>query len=265
MTERAPVDLAPPRKRRVWPWVVLAFVVVLVGAVVALVETVGRGIATAAIQQEVRSALDVPAATPIDVDLGGGSLLLQAVSGRVDLVDIRIDGLALGPLTGDLLIAGRGVPLDREQPVGGLQATYRVPEAALGAIADRLSGAAIQEVALEGSEIVASGEVSLLVATMPLGLGLTPGAVDGQLAFTPTSIRIGDAHFDAAGLAADPFWGGVAAAITQTRSVCIADRLPAALVLTEAAVEGDELAIVLDGSGHALGGGAFRSTGECPA
>ena len=93
------------------------------------------------------------------------------------------------------------VAIDLAQPDKANWKTL-VPEAELGAIADRLSGVPIQSVALDGAEIVASGEVSLFALTLPLGLGLTPGAVDGQVAFTPSSIRIGDSTFDAAGLAA---------------------------------------------------------------
>ncbi len=265
MTDRDPTLGPAPRSRRVWPWVVAVFLIVLVAAVIALVETVGRGIAVSAIEQQVRTSLDVPPETPVGVELGGGSLALQALTGRVDQVDVTVDPLELGPLTGELLIEARGVPLDQSAPVGELHVSYRVPEDALSAITDYLSGVQISSVSLDDAELVAEGEVSLLGMTLPLGLGLTPGASDGVLTFTPTSIRIGDATFDAAALASDRFWGDAARTLTQTRSVCIADQLPAAFTLEDVRVDGDELVVVLDGSGAALGGTELRTKGVCPA
>lgn len=258
-------QLRMPRRRRVWPWVVVGFLLVLVAAIVTAIEVIGRSAAVAAIEQQVRVALDVPPATAVEVSLGSGSLTWQLLTGRVDTVDIHVPSLELGPLTGDLAVTASGVPLDQSAPVSGLDVVYLVPEAQLGAIADRLSGVPIQSVALDGAEIVASGEVSLFALTLPLGLGLTPGAVDGQVAFTPSSIRIGDSTFDAAGLAADPFWGGIARSITQTQTVCIADQLPQALTLTDVAVAGESLRIDLSGAGAALGGPEFRTKGSCAA
>ncbi|WP_167052066.1 DUF2993 domain-containing protein [Salinibacterium sp. ZJ77] len=264
MMDRDPSLSPAPRSRRIWPWVVAVFLIVLVSAVIALIETVGRGIAVSAVEQEVRTALDVPAETPVGVDLGPGSLAFQALTGRIEQVNVTVDPLALGPLSGEVLIEARGVPLDQNAPVRDLQVSYRVPEEALGGIADRLSGVDITSVSLEDAEIVASGEVSLLGMTLPLGLGLTPGAADGVLTFTPTSIRIGDSTFDAATLASDRFWGDAARTITQTRAVCIADRLPAALTLEDVRVDGGELVVELNGAGQALGGSEFRTKGVCP-
>lgn len=265
MSDHGDPQLPKPRRRRVWPWVLIGFVVVLVVVLVAAVEVFGRSAAQAAIAQQVRSALDVPASTPVEVDLGSGLLAWQLLGGSIDAVDIDVDDLELGPLVGDLSVAARGIPLDQDAPVADLKVTYLVPEAALGAISERLSGVTIQSVSLEGPEIVAAGEVSVLALTLPLGLGLTPGAADGAVTFRPTSIRIGDNTFDAAGLANDPFWGGVARAVTQTQSVCIADQLPAAFTLSEVVVAGDALRVALDGSGQALGGSGFRTKGTCPA
>ena len=265
MTVSETLELPTRTRRRVWPWVLLGVALVLLVPAVVAVEVFGRGFAESQIEQQVRSALDVPDATPVEVELAGGSLLWQALSGRVDRVDITIDELALGPLTGDLTVVAKGVPLDQNAPTESLEVNYLVPESALAAIADHLSGVEIQDVALDGPEIVASGEVSLWVMTVPLALGLTPGAQDGALTFTPTSVRVGDTNFELAALADDPFWGQLARTITQTQSLCIADQLPKALTLTSVEVDGDELRIELEGSGAALGGSAFRTNGTCAA
>ena len=246
-----PAELAP-RRRRVWPWVLLGVGVVLVGAGFAA-DALARDLAEKAIAEQVASALDVPDGTPVDVRIGGGPVLLQALTGALDHVDIGVDALALGPLTGDLDIVAEGVPLDTGAATQRLEVRYAIPAAALAAVAPEISGVTVDDVGLEGSEVVASGSISVLGLSLELGLGLTPSAVDGDLAFDPTSIRIGEQTLTADELRGNALLGGIADALLQQRTVCIADALPAALTLTEVRVEGDELVVTLDGSGAAMG------------
>jgi hypothetical protein len=242
-----------PRKRRAWPWVLLGVVVLLVLAAVAA-DALARGIAEKAIAQEVAAALDVPDGTDVDVRIGGGSVLVQALGGGLDRVDVDVDELALGPLSGDLRIVAGGVPLDPASPTRELSVRYAVPAEALGALTPEITGVTIDDVTLEGAEVVADGRISILGATLELGLGLTPSAMEGDLTFDPTSIRIGDDTFTADELRGSALFGGLANALLQQRRVCIADELPAALTLTGVRVEGSELVATLDGSGAALGG-----------
>ena len=126
-----------PRRRRVWPWVVLGVIVLLIAAGFA-VDALVRGLAEKAIADRVSSALDVPAGTPVDVAIGGGPVLVQAVTGRLDRVDIAVDDLDLGPLTGDLAIVAQGVPLDTDAATRVLTVRYAVPSAALEAVAPEI-------------------------------------------------------------------------------------------------------------------------------
>jgi len=241
-----------------------AFLVLVVGAVVAI-DVLARGWAEDLIAAQVTEVMEVPEGSSVEVELGGGSVLLQAISGQLDHVDVSISDYPVGPLTGDLHLTARGVPFDLEQPTRDIAVRYDVPEAALSEISGSLSGVPIDSVTLEAPEIVAGGTLSLFGMTLPLGLGLTPAAVDGALGFTPTSVRIGDTTVDAAALADDPVWGGLAGTVLQQQTVCIADRLPAALTMTTVVVEGEVLRIEFDGSGNALAGDGFTTRGSCPA
>jgi hypothetical protein len=258
----ASVPLAPRKKRRAWPWVLLGVVVLLVVAAIAA-DALARGIAEKAIAQEVAAALDVPDGTDVDVRIGGASVLAQALTGGLDRVDVDVEDLTLGPLTGDLAIVAEGVPLDPAAPTRELAVRYAIPGSALSALAPEITGVTIDDVTLDGSEIVATGSASLLGTTLELGLGLTPSAVDGDLAFDATSIRVGDTSLTADELRGNALLGGIADALLQQRRVCIADELPAALTFTGLRVEGAELVATLSGAGAALG--RFGEKGACPA
>jgi hypothetical protein len=242
--------------------VLLVLAVLLAGAAVAA-DLLVRGIAEKAIAQELATALDVPEGSSVEVRIGGGSVLLQALSGGLDRVDVAVDDLTLGPLTGDLTIVAEGVPLDPGAPTRQLRGRYEIPEAALSALAPEIAGATVEDVRLEGSEVVAAGSARIFGATLELGIGLTPSIVEGDLAVDPTSIRIGAETFTAEQLRGNPLFGGLADAILQQRRVCIADRLPSALSLTALQVEGSDLVVTLDASGVPLGGDAFQVRGVC--
>ncbi|MGN6273744.1 MAG: LmeA family phospholipid-binding protein [Protaetiibacter sp.] len=266
MSATAPASVEPGRRRRrrAWPWVLLGVVVLLVLAAVAA-DALVRGVAEKAIAQELGAALKVPADTDVEVRIGGGSVLLQALSGGLDRVDVAVDDLTLGTLTGDLLLVAEGVPLDPASPTRELHVRYAIPESALAALTPEITGVTIDDVTLEGSELVASGGATVFGATLELGLGLTPSAVEGDLAFDPTSIRIGGDTLTAEQLRANPLFGGLADTLLQPRRVCIADQLPAAFSLTGLEVAGTELVATLEASETALGGDAFHSVGVCSA
>lgn len=254
-----PVEIAPRRRRRAWPWVLGIAVLLALAAVAA--DAVARGIAEKAIAEQLGSALEVPAGTDVEVRIGGGSVLLQALAGDLDRVDAKVDDLTLGPLTGELQLVAEGVPLDPAAPTRALHVRYAIPESALATLTPEIAGVTIDGVTLDGSELVASGVASIFGTTLDIGLGLTPSVVEGDLVFDPTSIRIGGDTLTAEQLRADPMFGGLAEVLLQQRRVCIADALPAALTLTGLDIAGSELVATLDGSGATLG--QLRDKGVC--
>jgi hypothetical protein len=80
----APVEGVPARRRRGWLVPVIVVGVVLVLGVVGFLVADAAAAATARdyVKTRITEVLGLPADTEVDVDLGGGSMLLQLQIGR---------------------------------------------------------------------------------------------------------------------------------------------------------------------------------------
>lgn len=255
-------DPVRPSRRRRWPWVLLAIVVILGGGLVAA-DVLARGWAQDLVGARLAAALEVDDPSSVDVRIEGPSVLLQAVTGSLSRVDVRIPELQLHELRGDLDLRAEGVPLDFSQPVRALDVRYAIPEAVIAEVAPSVTGAPIESIEFAEPEVIAGGRLAVLGLSLDLGLGITPSTDDGALVFTPSSVRIGDLDLTADELRANPLFGSLADSLLQKRTLCVADALPAALTLTDTRVEGELLIAELDGSGEALGGTGFAQKGVC--
>jgi hypothetical protein len=155
------------------------------------------------------------------------------------------------------------VPLDTSALVGTLAVNYAVTEKNLAAIAKNLSGVDITAVTLQRSEIVAAASLTVLGATVPVSLGLTPSVSGGRLVFTPAGIRVGGQTFTAEQLTANPLFGGLARSLLKQQSFCVAQYLPKALTATAVQIVGGSLIMSFSGDGVALGGPEFATKGNC--
>jgi hypothetical protein len=261
----APGPAPAKRKRRVWPFVVAVVVVValIVGAFIA--DAAVKAYAQDQIKQKVVAALGVDPATHVDVKIGGGSVLLQALGGKLSTVDITIPKLSFGQLVGSATMHATEVPLDQSAPLNKLAITYRVSEKNVSVLASQLSGMTLDTVTLDPPEIVANATFKVLGFGIPVGLGLTPSAANGQLAFTPTSILVSGQKFTSKQLLSTPGLGGLAKQLLKQQTFCIAQYLPKALHVTSVKVVGHELVLAISGDGAALGGSAFTTKGSCGA
>jgi hypothetical protein len=260
----APVAAAPAgKRRRVWPLVVAVVVVValIVGFFVA--DAAVKAYAQDQIKQKVVAALGVDPATRVDVKLGGGSVLLQALSGRLSTVDVTIPKLAFGTLVGSATMHATQVPLDQSAPLQKLAITYRVSEKNVRVLASQLSGMPLDTITLEQPEIVANATFTVLGFGIPVGLGLTPSASNGELVFTPTTILVSGQKFTSKQLIATPGLGALARSLLKQQSFCVAQYLPRALTVTSVKVASHQLVLGISGDGAALGGSAFSTKGSC--
>jgi len=155
------------------------------------------------------------------------------------------------------------VPLAEDQPLQKLAFTYRVSEKNVSVLASNLSGMKLDTVTLDPPEIVANATFSVLGFGIPVGLGLTPSASKGQLAFTPTSILVSGQRFTSKQLLATPGLRGLAKQLLKQQTFCVAQYLPRALTVTSVKVVGHELVMTISGDGAALGGTAFTTKGSC--
>ncbi len=138
-----------------------------------------------------------------------------------------------------------------------------MPESEVAEFREELSGLPLDSITLDDPEIVTSASFRLFGFPVSVGMGLEPSAEAGQLIFTPTTIIVQDQEFSADSLRSAPGFGQLATVLLQQQPVCIAQELPAALVLDSISVEGDELVAYLSAHDAALGD--FGTKGTCAA
>ena len=256
---------AAPRRRRRAGWGIVA-VVLVVAVVVGLfvAEGAARSYATDRIHDELVTAFDLDTDHPMAIDLGGGLLLAQAAAGRIDSVDVAIDDVPLGDLTGSVHLAGTGIPLDETAPTETLTATATVDEENVAKLGDYLSGVDLDSISLGDGVIDVSATVSALFLSVPVSAAIVPSADNGELVFTPQSVTVNGAVVDIGDLSSGPL-GDLASRFLGSQSFCIAQYLPAAITLEKVAVTGGDLVLGFAGSDVALGGTGLSTKGTCPA
>lgn len=259
----APEPLPAKRTRRAWPFVVAAIVLVVLIVGFFVADAAVKSYAQDQIKQKVVAALGIDPTTDVKVKIGGGSVLLQALSGTLTSVDVTVRELAFGDLVGSATLNATDVPLNQSEPLKKLAITYRVSEKNVRVLASDLSGMKLDTVTLEQPEIVANATFSVFGFGIPVGLGLTPSASKGQLAFTPTSILVSGQKFTSTQLLAAPGLGGLAKQLLKQQSFCVAQYLPKALTVTSVKVVAHELVMTISGDGAAIGGSGFTTKGSC--
>jgi hypothetical protein len=261
-----PVVAAPRKKRRRWPWV-LGGILIVLGVLLTIAFVIAEGYAKdyarAYIKERIIAVLGIGPDTPVTVDIGDGSVLLQALVGKLNEIDVTAGEVTFGILKGAATVHAEGVPLDQNAPVEALDITFAVAEGDVEALAGNLSGAQLESIVLEEPEIVASTTFSFFGFQLPVGMGIEPSADNGQIVFTPTSIRLGEENYTAESLRET--FGGFADRLLQQQSFCVAENLPAALVIVDVDVVKKDLVVKIDGAGAALGGPDLSTPGTCAA
>ncbi len=252
------------QRRRRWPIVVVVVVVVvlLVGAVIAA-DFAARAYARSLIGDELRPALGLEEDAPLDVAVGGFSMLAQLVSGRLERVDVSSESVTFGTLTGAIEATATGVPLNRSLPLTDLSAEFVIAEDQLDTFSDNLSGVPITSVSIEGDEILVAASFDFFGLPIPLSLAILPGSEDGQLTFTPNRIGLNDANVSVDDLR--DLFGSAGKEVLQTRAFCVAQYVPQSINLTGVDVRGSELVLAFQGDDAVLSDDALATTGTCPA
>jgi hypothetical protein len=241
----------PRKRRRVWPWVLLVMLVLLVLGVIYAGDAIARPIAQEAVAQKVASSLGVSPGD-LKVRFAPAPLPLQLLDGRVDTLDIDAPNLTLGPLVGDAVLHAERVPIDQSAPIGDLTVTLTVDEQRLSGVASKFGGGLLSSLDLKAPDVVANGQVAVFGVPVPLGVSFTPGAVDGKLAFTPTAVTVGGKTLTLAQLRQFAPLKAFAQDLGRQQTVCIADHLPRAVTITSVRVRGKDLVAVASGSGAVL-------------
>lgn len=264
-----PAGAAPAPRRRRRGWIIAAVVVgalVVLGVIAFLVaEAMAKDYARGYVRAQIVEVLQLPEDADVDIDLGGGSIILQALAGRVDSVDVDVAEATFGDLTGGVQLSAQGVPLDAQAPVDALRVRFALSAEQLAEING--GGAADPDAAtfaFVDGEATLETEFELFGLKIPLEFSMVPSAVDGDLVLSPTRLVLGEATFTP-GQADDSFLGRLAAAFLEPQRFCLADRVPAALVLDDAVIADEAMRLTFRGDGVALGSDTLQTPGECPA
>ncbi|MCU1412679.1 MAG: hypothetical protein JWN80_19 [Microbacteriaceae bacterium] len=259
-----PVETSPTKKKRHrgrTALVVLAIIAVLLIVGGVILDNVARSYAENLVQTKVRSALSVPASTPVDVKVEGTSVLYQLATGRLQKIDVTLPKVSIGALTGSAKLAVDGVPVDQSQPIDGGTLVVSTDQAGLRELLKSFSGIPVTSVDLVGGAVRLGGSFDIFGLKIPLTVTLTPGVKDGKLTLAPKAFELNGSSITAAQLAKS--FGGLASGITGTQSLCIASALPKPLHLKSLVIKGTTVTVAGTISPVVLNATAFTTKGTC--
>ncbi len=257
---------APKKTRRRWPWVLGGILIVLaillvIGFFVA--DAYAKNYARDYIKERIVAVLGIEDPSQVKVDIAG-SVLLQALAGRLNDVDINAGTVSFGALTGDATVHAEGVPLDANAATEKLEVTFTVAEdQIIGIVGDNLSGIPIDSITLEEPEIYVQASPTVLIFPIPVGMKLEPSAEDGQVVLTPTTVSLFEESFTVE--EASQQLGGLAGQLFAKQRICVNESLPVALTIVDVDVVKKTLVVKINGDGVVMGGPDLSTPGTCAA
>jgi hypothetical protein len=243
----------------------IALLVVIVLLVVAffVADYYAKRYATNYVRGQVATALDLSSTAPVSVNLGSGSILLQAVSGTINNVDVKVSPLVLDGLSGSATLNATGVPLSSTSPVRTMRVRVRVPQATITRAIERVPTLAQFKpvVSISGNIVTVTGDVSVFGFLQHIGVTMTPTVSAGVPSFT-----IKTAKFDGVTVSVrqlDRYIPGLSNVLQSGRSLCIANELPKAFVLTGISLKDQSLVSTFTGNGVELNDTSLSQRGTC--
>jgi hypothetical protein len=254
----------PRKKRRARRALVVGLVIVVVlvaGFFVA--DYYAKRYATAYVRDQVASSLGLPSAAPVTVDLGPGSLLLQAATGSINNVHVSINPIVLDGLSGSATLVAHGVPLNESTPVRSLEIRVSVPTSTVTSALARVPALASLKpmVTFAGRHVVVAGTLSVFGFPQSVGATLTPSASKGVASFTIDTATLDGVTVSKDVL--DRYLPGLSTLLQSGTSLCVANELPKAFTLTGIAVRGQSIVSTFRGDGVELNGAALSQKGTC--
>lgn len=251
-------DAVQPRtRRRRWPWV-LIIVIVLLGALAVAGEILARSLLPGIVRGIVIEQIDLPADQQLDVS-AEGILLPQLILGGLDELHLSSDDVTVGTLSGAAEVTAYGVPL-RGGELSSATGTVRIGEEQFQELV-ATAGLPIDTITLAEPDVTAEGAVRVFGMELPLSLTVTPGAEGGELVLEPKAVSLGGFELTAEELRSR--LGGTADQITGAQRICIADRLPEAILLTAVSVRGSEVEASFSVDGDVVAAGGLQRNGSC--
>ncbi len=249
-----------PRKKKTIAATVLGGLAVIVGALFGIDNWARQQVADY-VTEKVQEVLSLETDQPVTVEIAGVSVIAQVITGTIDEVDVGVDNVQIGELSGGVALKAEGIPIDLSKPIDTVQIEFTVGEKSIQSIAHVLSATAIDSVALVDSEIQFGSEFRVLGLGFDVGVAIEPFAADGEIGFTPTSVSLNGTTTTAASL--KQTYGAVAESLLKTRSLCVARWLPVALTVDSVAVVDKNLVVTIGADKAIFDDPSLRRLGSC--
>lgn len=260
------VEVPAPKKRRHPVRLVVILLIVLVLLVVAffVAEGFAKRYATGYVKDSIITVLKLDPKTPVDVDLGSDSIILQAITGGIDRVIVDVPAVSFGELSGAAHIVATDVPFDSSKPLDTLAITVTISQENVRKLAKFLSGLDLNKIDVGNGVITIGTDLNFLFFTVPVAVDLAPSAKDGGISFDPKTVKLGDNEITVADLRGNPEVSALAGDLLNSQQLCVASYLPKALTVDDVRVVKTDLVVTIDGDGTALAGNELSTNGTCP-
>jgi hypothetical protein len=255
-----------PRRRHRGRRALVTLLVVLVVLVAAffVADYFAKQYAASYVQQKVATALDLSSTAPVHVDLGSGSILLQAATGSINDVTVTVSPLVVDGLTGSATLTAHGVPLSQTVPVQQLEVDVAVPQATITQAIKKVPELAqfSPTVTVSGQDVSVAGSFSVFGFVQHLSVSMTPKVTAGVPSFTIVTAKFDGSTISVTQLDKDV--PGLATVLQSGTSLCIANELPKVFVLTGISIQGQSLVSAFSGNGVELNSASLAQRGTCP-
>lgn len=227
--ERGAVD-RPARKPR-W-WLRLLAALAIVGVLAGVAELVLRAVIPNIIATSVRENIGLREDHPVDVVLGG-SALLPALVGRVGPVEVFLPGVeVIEGLSTDLYASAQSMPFDPTKgDIEGASASATVASSSLDSLVALVTNGMIDTGKVGDDEITVGRTLQVFGFEIQLEVSLALSVSDGDLLVKPTALNA--AGFDLSTDELRPLLGESAAVMLDEHVVCVRDRMPEGIELTD--------------------------------
>lgn len=241
-------------------WIIAAWIVggliVLLGIAAVLIDNGLRSTAESVAASQIEQQLPANVTGKVDVHVGGGSVILQYLSGSFDHIELDAPTLSVDGVRAPAHVVASGVSTDLSTPVRSVTATVKLSQDGLNAllkVPQATSGVTLGEGTLSFD-----GVQNLLGIPVKYHATAKPKAAGTTINLTPTAAKItaGPAGLDLSGLV-ERLLG------SKPLPVCVAQYLPKGVDVTKIEVNPTVATITLHAADLSLSSTTFTTKGSC--
>jgi len=219
------------RRRSRW-WVRLIGAVAVIALLGGAAEVALRLIIPGIIQDAIRTELHLTDDHPVDVELGS-STLFAALRGGVDDVTVEVPNV---PLLEGVEADGRAhaarIPFDPTKgPITDGTAELTVSKEQLGSVVELVTQGIAQSGEVRDGSLVVGRSLDVFGQSIELNASIGLAIVDGDVQIEPRGVKAAGFDLSAEQIAAAT--GSLLDPILEPQTLCVLDRLPAGITLTD--------------------------------